>query len=426
MRRVRLAAQWITDMQPMDAAIRAVACAVLLACTNAYAATAATFVPPADDVIVERLPASSAAQRARRDALRARADDLPLALETASDAMRRARRSGDPRDLGEAQAALSAWWSLAAPPPAVRLMRANILQSRHRFDAAVAELDALLPPANATDASIDANVRWQAWLARAAVHQVQGQLDAAKADCEALSAELRAAGSRAAPFAPVVLACLAELRSLQGDPQAALRALAALQVQQPNHPWLALLRAELAQRLGQPLEAARLLEPFTSAADAEIYIVAAHADALLESGQTARALALVDARRLRRDAADAPLPEALQLRRAVALARLGQHDDARAQARTLRAALDSARQRGDVAHLREEAWLALDVEGDAALAWQRAQANWQTQREPIDALLLVRAATAAKQPAQARDFAERRRAEGWHDLRLAQALEASR
>jgi hypothetical protein len=38
----------------------------------------------------------------------------------------------------------------------------------------------------------------------------------------------------------------------------------------------------------------------------------------------------------------------------------------------------------------------------------------------------VRAAAAAKQQVQARDFAERRRAEGWHDMRLAQALEASR
>lgn len=411
-------------------AIRSVACSLLLVCSAASAATASTFVPAGDDVIVERLPASSAAQRARRERLSARAADLPLALDTAAEAMRRARLSGDPRAVGEAQAALAPWWSLPAPPPAVRLMRANILQYRHRFDDAIAEFDLLLRPVADTataDAAADANLRWQARLARAAVHQVLGRLDAAKADCTALADELRAAGPRGAGFAPPVLACLAELRSLQGDPQTALRALTALQAQQPNHPWLALVRAELAQRLGQPLEAARLLETFTSANDAEIYMVAAHADALLEGGQAMRALTLLDAWRDRRDHnADAPLPEALQLRRAIALVRLGQDDAAAAQARTLRAALDAARTRGDLPHLREEAWLALEVEGDAQLAWQRAQANWQGQREPIDALLFVRAAAAAKQQAQARDFAERRRAEGWHDMRLAHALETAR
>ncbi len=225
------------------------------------------------------------------------------------------------------------------------------------------------------------------------------------------------------------MACTAELRSLQGEPQEASRALAALHAQQPKDPWFALLRAELAQRQAQPLDAARLLEPLTSARDAEIYIVAAHADALLEGGQAQRALALIDARRDRGDAdatdsTDCPKP--CNCAEPSRLHGLGQRDEASRQARTLRVALDSARQRGDVPHLREEAWLALEVEGDAARAWQLAQTNWQTQREPIDALLLVRAATAAKQQAQARDFAERRRAEGWHDLRLAQALEAAR
>ena len=393
----------------------------LLACAAATIHAATTYVPATDDAVVERLPASNAAQRERRLRSSDRPEDLALALEAATGALQRARRSGDPRDIGEAQAALRPWWSLADPPPAVRFLRASIQQNRHRFDESIADLDALLRPS----ANVDANLRRQARLARATVHQVQGRLDPARADCEALTTEARTAGARgAAVAAPTALACVAELRSLQGDAQAAARTLTALHAQRPNDPWLALLRAELAQRQGQPREAARLLEPFTAAADAEVYIVAAHADALLESGQARAALALIDAPRAGDRAA--PLPATLQLRRAIALARLGQRHDADAEARTLRAALDSARARGDVPHLREEAWLALDVEGDATRAWQLAQANWQTQREPIDAVLLVRAAAAAQQPAQARDFTERRRAEGWHDVRLAQALENAR
>jgi hypothetical protein len=433
--------------------------AILLMAGTAAPARAVTSITPAgDDMVVERLGAASGkAWRERHRAMVARADpSTAAAAAAAADALQRARRSGDPRDLGEAQAALGAWWSHPAPPPDVRLMRATILQSLHRFDDAMADLDALLRPAasalaaspqaatndqaatrptsrplssdvSASSAPTDTSpiastsVRRQTRLVRAALHQVQGRLNEARADCEALATELRSSGSRTTPHQRAAQACLAELRSLQGDPNGAERALAALHAGDPEDAWLALLRAELALRTDRPLDAVRLLEPFTSSAGAEIYAIATHADALLQAGRADAALALLD----RRAPTDVALPEALQLRRAITRARL-RHADARGDAAALRRSLDSARQRGDTPHLREEAWLALDVEGDAARAWRLATDNWRTQKEPIDALLFVRSAMAAGQGSQARGFVEQRRAEGWHDLRLARALEASR
>ncbi len=402
----------------------------LIWATSVAAAFAATPIAPAsDDVVVERLPASaSASARERRRASTAKADNLELALERATDALTRARRSGDPRDVGEAQAALGPWWSLDAPPPAVRLLRASVRQSQHRFDDARADLDALLhAPSNTSSPAApppDPALRLQARLVRAAVHQVQGRIAEARADCDAMAAELRSAGSRNASAARTAQACLAELRSLRGDPDGAARALAMLHAAQPDDAWVALLRAELAQRRGQPLDAARLLEPITSRPGAQVYTIAAHADALLEAGRADAALALIDrATDASRDAG--ALPDALRLRRAVAQARAGD-DRASAPARALQQAFDAARRRGDPPHLREEAWLALDVERDAARAWRLAQDNWTTQKEPIDALLFVRSAVAAAQMADARAFVDRRRAEGWHDLRLARALESAR
>jgi hypothetical protein len=46
-------------------------------------------------------------------------------------------------------------------------------------------------------------------------------------------------------------------------------------------------------------------------------------------------------------------------------------------------------------HAREAALFALDVEGDARRALELARANVRLQREPIDLLLLARAAVAA-------------------------------
>ena len=58
--------------------------------------------------------------------------------------IRASRVEGDPRFLGYAQAALGPWWTQPAAPTTVLVLRATIRQSRHEFDAAVADLDRVL------------------------------------------------------------------------------------------------------------------------------------------------------------------------------------------------------------------------------------------------------------------------------------------
>ena len=57
-----------------------------------------------------------------------------------------------------------------------------------------------------------------------------------------------------------------------------------------------------------------------------------------------------------------------------------------------------ARARGTALHVREEAMFTLKLLGDAAHALALAQQNWQAQREPADARILLEAAIAAHQP----------------------------
>ena len=67
----------------------------------------------------------------------------------------------------------------------------------------------------------------------------------------------------------------------------------------------------------------------------------------------------------------------------------------------LTARFDAARLRGDSLHQKEEARFALALLGQPARAVQLASQNYQLQREPADARIVLEAALAAKQPTAA-------------------------
>lgn len=376
-----------------------------LTALTALTAQAAPYVPASDAEVVQKLPARlDATARSQRAELSRQPQNLALALATAQAAITRSRQLGDPRELGLAQAALAPWWSLASPPSTVRLLRGIVLQSQHQFDAALADLGALARDDAATPLAVQA----QAGLSLASVLQVLGRLDEARAACEGLLAA-RFAPQGSALSLPA-RACLSELRSLQGQGERATRELAALAREAPDNRWLALLRAELAERRGEH-SAAQALYRQASATGSDVYAVAAFADWWLDQGQPARALALV------KDGES----DALMLRRAIAMKRLND-PQAAGVAADLQSRFDAARLRGEAFHAREEARLALDVQGQSARALRLAQANWAHQKEPADAVLLARAAVAAGQPDIARGLWPGQRRGDAVDVRLTQAL----
>ncbi|MCE4556219.1 hypothetical protein [Pelomonas cellulosilytica] len=371
--------------------------ALALALALPLLAAAEPFVPKDDAAAVQRLPyRMDAAERARRAALARDPAQLPLALDAARAALDRARALGDPRELGAAQAALAPWWARADAPPEAVLLRARVKQARHDFDAAQAELQSLLQRGD-----LPAALRAQALLDAAAIHQLRGELAEARALCEPLRS-----------LAPLpASACLAELASLSGDAPAAAMKLAQLSPGRITPPWLALMRAELAERRGDPAAAALYRLALTGAD--EVYTRAALADWLLDHDQPAEALALATGE-----------ADALLLRRVIALHRLGR--EAAAPTARLRDALAAVDRREPGKHAREQARFALDVTGDAREALRLARLNWALQREPADAVLLLRAARAAGRDGEAtrQELANFVRQRGWQDVRLA-ALDRS-
>ncbi len=81
--------------------------------------------------------------------------------------------------------------------------------------------------------------------------------------------------------------------------------------------------------------------------------------------------------------------------------------------------LTLATRRGERPHLREEALLALEVEHDAGRALELAKANFELQRETIDARLLVRAARSRGDAGAVNEVARWLRATGFEDHELA-------
>ncbi len=383
---------------------------------------ATPFVPKSDSEVVERLPSrladaeSRRAQRALRAQLQAAPQQLGLAVQLARESIQRARTLGDPREYGQAEAALAPWWALASPPPVVRLLRATIRQAQHEFSTALVDLDALLQP-GADRSGIPLPLRAQAELTRASVLQVTGRWREAAAGCARLGGPLYAA--LGASVRTPAQACLAELDSLQGHAARGAQALELLAKEDAAQgggeaSWLALLRAELAERRGEPgaqalfRQALALQTAERPGTPPDLYTLAAYADWLLDHQRPRDAAQLLAGRE------DA---DALLLR--LAIAWQDSHDPrATGAIATLTARFDAAAQRGDTSHGREQARYELDLMKRPAAALKHAQTNWASQREPGDALILARAAVAAGDATAAEPVWQLLRETGCEDARL--------
>lgn len=388
------------------------------ACLGLIAAPAfaqsAPYRPASDAEVLERsaVPRDSVAGlralRAEQRALAAAPDDLARASAFARAAIALGRVEADPRYYGYAESALRPWLAQPAPPAEIQLLRATLRQQRHDFTAALADLDALISadPGNA-----------QARLTRATVLMVQGRPREAQADCAALL-------GRASLL--VLTTCITRARSLGGSAAAAAQTLDAVLARPDAAPpeeriWAETTAAEMAARRGDARAAdqhfAAALKQLADAKLRDPYLLTAWADQLLASARAAEVLSLL---------ADSTRIDNLLLRLALAEAVVAPGSDRLAEhLRTLQARFDETRQRGDQVHLREEAMYELYLRHDAARALACASANWNSQREPLDARLLLEAAKAANAPDAARPVLDWMRDTGIEDpaLRaLAQAL----
>ena len=364
---------------------------------------AAPYTPATDDVVVETVPARALDPAARemqalRQAWRANPQDLNRATRLAWRYQAEVAATGDPRYMGYIQATLQPWWSLPEPPADVRVLRAVVLQFDHRFEPALADLQAVLrsEPDNITAAA------WQL-----AIRMVLADYAGARKSCEQM----------AGLVSPLIsVACHAQVDAATGRAGPAAAALrAALQREKASDTgerlWSLTRLAEIEERRGETVAAEAAFEQALALGQTDVYLMAAHADFLLDRGRAADVLA-----RLKdRGRADVLL---LRLALAAKVSGTGKTAQSNDYARELQARFDAARLRGDTSHRKEESRFALAVHGDVPLALKLARENWAEQREAADARVLLEAALAARDRAAAAPVLKWLADNAFEDVRL--------
>jgi tetratricopeptide (TPR) repeat protein len=348
-------------------------------------------VPGSDAQVLAELPIGTRHESApARELARSRLD---IALPLAQFYVSRSRATGDLRYLGYAEAVLQPWVQHSPVPPAVLVLQATILQSRHSFGAALDQLDLALQaqPDNA-----------QAWLTRATVLRVQGRYSEAMAACAHLAAQADAA---------ITDLCQQSLAGLSGHLRAAYTATLALPQQglaNEARAWRYSELGEMAERLGDDAAAERWFTEGLQLAPEDFYMRAACADLLLRHGRAADTLQLLTGYESM---------EPMLLRIVIAQQLLGDRHGEQGRA-MLSGAFDVEQQRGEAVHRREQARFLLDIEQRPAAALAAAQDNWRVQREPDDALILLRSAQAAHRPDAAAPALEFLQQQALEDVRL--------
>ncbi len=354
--------------------------------------------PTDDRQVLQRLsfrasdPIARELDRLRTD-LQRNPRHIESAVKLATRYIEQGRSEGDPRFLGQAQAVLSPWWSEPTPPPAALLLRATIRQNAHEFNEALADLDQVLAvqPTNA-----------QAWLTKASILQVQARYEDARRACQRLA---RLAASH------VLLGCLSDIASVTGQSPKSRELLGQVLSNTAlvgrERIWIATILAETAARTGAIREAEQY---FSEAFKVDIknqYLLGAYADFLLDHGRHHDVVSLLQSE----TKADGLLMRLALAEQALKLPTFQNHTA------ELAARFAASRDRGTTVHVREEARFTLALLHNAERALPLAQTNWNVQREPADARILLESALAAKNPPAAQpvlEWMKRNRVEDFH------------
>lgn len=337
----------------------------------------APYQPDHDAQVLERLPATTGSEsrelhRLRQQLAVASPDQTGLAADLAERYLARGKAEADPRYYGYAEGLLKSWWQTPEPPPKILLLRALIKQHQHDFTGALGDLDKLLQrePDNS-----------QGWLTRAVILVVQARYSDAILSCARLIDldDTLPAGT-----------CLAQANSLIGQAQKsydflldALTRSSGASAEQRQ--WALTVLADIASRLGRPEAAEKHFSEAVGIDHPNVYLLGAYADFLLDHNQPQKVLSLLQ---------DKSRIDALFLRLVLAKRQLAT-DDIPQATKDLEARFTASRMRGENLHQGDEARFLLHIANKPEEALRLAKANWQAQREPKDARILLEAAWAA-------------------------------
>jgi Tfp pilus assembly protein PilF len=339
----------------------------------------APYLPAQDDEVLQEVPSTADPAVAGMQRLRAALDSaprsLPAAKQLADAYVDYSRQIGDAHYAGYAEAVIAPWVRASAPAAGALVTQATILQYRHQFNDARELLQQALKiePRNA-----------QAWLTLATLDMVQGDYQTASKDCTQVT---NTAGVE------LGLGCSGNLRSYIGQARQSLAILHQLESTVAAAPattqaWVQGLLAESAERLGDWPQAESHYRDALKLLPQDNFLLVAYADFLLDRARPREVLPLL---------AEHAQSDTAFLRIALAEQAL-QSDQLQRYTWIMAARFEALRLRGSEYFGREESRFALQLQHDPQTALDLALRNWQLQRAPWDARVVLEAALAAKQP----------------------------
>jgi len=339
----------------------------------------APYLPDRDGEVLQEVPSSADPAVAGMQELRAALDkaphSLPAAKQLADAYVDYSRQIGDAHYAGYAEAVIAPWVKAPAPAAAALVTQATILQYRHQFNDARELLQHALniDPRNA-----------QAWLTLATLDMVQGEYRTASKDCAQVT---NTAGVE------LGLGCSGNLRSYIGQARQSLAILQQVEASVAAAPaatqaWVQGLLAESAERLGDWPQAESRYRNALKLLPQDNFLLVAYADFLLDRGRPREVLPLLAAH-TQSDTAFLRIALAQQALQSVQLPRYTW---------IMAARFEALRLRGSEYFGREESRFALQLQHDPTTALDLALRNWQVQRAPWDARVVLEAAHAARQP----------------------------
>lgn len=362
--------------------------------------------PTQDSEVIERLPFRAGDTTARELAdLRAAVAKAPADPDPAVALALRyfdlAAERGDPRFVGYAEALVGRFATQMNAP--LLVVRGMVRQYRHDFDDALADFAAAL----ALDADLASAHAW-----RGAISLVQANYAAAAKECDALQRLQRTV---------LQAGCAGLTQAYTGNLDAAFKTLKqalATTKDKDYSLWLHTRLGEVAAWQGQAAVAEQHYRQALALGIDDGYLLAAWSDFLLDQGRADQVIALLG----KWEPVDGLL---LRLALAETMLKL---PAAKAHTQTLDDRFAAARLRGDTTHQAEEARFHLVLRKDAKEALRLAAENFQVQKEPRDARIVLEAALAAGDPAGAKEATAWLKSSGFEGtiLRgLAQELQAS-
>ena len=369
--------------------------------SGSLAVHAAPYTPENDNVVVERLPGRASDPAIKRvESLRkqlaARPEDAALRVEIARRYFDMAMAQGDPRYVGYASAALAPLAKTAATNADYDMALGLIQQFSHQFEPALASLT----KAAALNPTSPEPLLW-----RTAIFMVQARYAEAAAEC-----------ARVVPLAEPLIGtgCSAYVEATTGQLLPAFEKLANAVKASPQASaelllWESTRLAEMAWRLERFDVAESYFKSALKQGVTDQFLLGAYADFLLARQRPAEVLTLLT---------DWERSDILLLRLALAGKAAGDKRSADWAAQ-LRDRFQAAAQRGDRLHEQEAARFELDIEGKPDKATALASRNYEVQKEPRDADILMRAALAANQPKSAQPALDWLRTSRYEDPAMA-------